>query len=363
MLQQFMSYLYFTPTPVTSVVSSAKSSPGVLLTEDEQFCYNRIVHDLMHSSFANKRVEQKIIAPEKITRKPMYSIEFRQSESWDLVDEMFLRVVTKDKAVHDWSKKWQERISSLRGAHVRKFNIGKELHDFKNADNKLETDKRRALLTLTNRRIINILQEAKKEISPINFTFPLDVQCRQIINFLNTRWNNLILFSEWPEISMAERKMVVRVIGPYQNIINKKCDGSLEGFFIIEEKKVDIEEKEIAHYVGTEVSKYTIFNTKKIGLKTEDSPMQTPNSLRRTRSASPMQTPDTIRRSKSARALVNDLPKAIKNDLLYSNYSFTTESTSAFDNSPDPRLQNIVKLAIDNVNKKLKIDRPLLNSK
>ena len=258
-----------------------------LLSPDEKNLYDKIVNDLFEDC-SKVRIEYPI-STSKSDTPPMYAIIFRQSESWESVDDLLNMIPNQDYEMCVWIEKWQQRISDLRGLQKRIHDAGNHILQEKKksgnfadqpADQSIDTYKK--IIAFAKKRIVEILDDANKELSN-DVKLTENPSSAHVLKFLNENWLHLTVFSEWAEVPMDETRLFVHVRQPKDRMVDeaKFVNLSTKAIFTIEE--IDSTKQESR---PDELSNaFIIITPKEIGLIRQCIGPKTPTSMRRTPSS------------------------------------------------------------------------------
>ena len=266
---------------------------SALLSAEQKSLYDKIVRDLFDCC-SKVRIEHPISIS---GTAPIYAIIFRQSESWNSLEDLFNRIPNPDYEMSVWIEKWLQRISDLRGLQKRIHNSANHILQEKKqlcGDQKLEPHKTsrvskaietyKKVIVYAKKRIVDILEDAFKEYSKdlCDIKLTQNPCSALVLKFLQENWLHLTVFSEWAEVPMDERRLFVQVRQPKDPLLDEAqfVNLSTKAIFTIEE--VDSKKQESQN---NELNNAFIVTPKEIGLIRQCIGPKSPNPTRRSASS------------------------------------------------------------------------------
>jgi hypothetical protein len=226
------------------------------LSADEKACYDQIVKDLLH--FCAARVDHPLNGLGKNDKRKVYALIFRQSESWNELQKQLDTLSSKGVSLDalDWAAKWKDRICSMKNLQSTIKNQTDELEACQEKLDKLENSA--VGDRVFNQTRVSILKseidKAKKHIKELlsngeqekkenlkDEKLMNNQDCKTIIELLNNNWLSLCVFFDFPKISLDEKKLVVQVNTPNEQIVydettlTNPLNSSTKAIFLIEE--------------------------------------------------------------------------------------------------------------------------------
>lgn len=199
---------------------------------------------------------------------------FRQSSSWDGAENMLKEIASTDSAIVQWKGKWLERINQFRTDQneIQEERQNHETHLLKRG---LSPDKVKEIIQEANpltekeavarKHILTSLQTGRQELDQLDPVVKMNLQCQTVVEYLKDKWPCLSVFAEWPEVSVDDERINIKVrwlnkstTADQPSGLSGLMDISYKAIFIIQQ--IDQKEKPF-EYDGEEPGKF-IYPTK-----------------------------------------------------------------------------------------------------